>query len=417
MSDESKPLPMTAIQQPWHIVLIVLAIGGLAISGYLAFTALILGTPPAGCGGEAGCGAVLSSVWSKWSGMPVSLPATGLYVLLLVALLKVNTSNAGVRRKTWLVLLAGAVAVIVAACWFMYLQLFVIGHICVYCTIDHGIGLIMGIILLIHGLPQGQHRNALGQTMQCETGLKFQGKITSVIVGAVAAAVLILGQVFGPAPAAARGNIATDGDKDIQQTSNATRAFKLFDGHLDISIPQAPHHGEADATNVLVFMFDYCCPHCQKAHAFLPALREKLNGDLLTVYVATPLGKSCNKYTKRIPEFFERGCELAKLSMAVWVADPTKWKTYDNWLFEFPAKEPPSVEAARAKAVELVGDAALTEALAKPEIETMINNNIEAYGKAHGGRLPVILSPGKQPIIGAVYSVDDLIDMLETPSP
>ena len=62
-----------------------LCVAGLGISVYLAWTALSM-TPVYGCGGGdvIDCGHVLKSKWSKVFGIPVSVPAGGLYASMLV---------------------------------------------------------------------------------------------------------------------------------------------------------------------------------------------------------------------------------------------------------------------------------------------------------------------------------------------
>ena len=61
-----------------------LCLAALLISGYLAWSAIQL-RPVIGCGGSdlIDCDHVLNSHWSKIFGLPVSIPAVGLYATLL----------------------------------------------------------------------------------------------------------------------------------------------------------------------------------------------------------------------------------------------------------------------------------------------------------------------------------------------
>lgn len=118
---------------------------GLVISGYLAWTALQM-QPVYGCGsGEiVDCGHVLNSRWSKVLGIPVSLPAAGLYATLLSLLFFVSRPTPVVfHRWLWSGLTTGFVAAGLVAFWFMGLQIFALQHICPYCIAVHTCGLIL----------------------------------------------------------------------------------------------------------------------------------------------------------------------------------------------------------------------------------------------------------------------------------
>ena len=131
-----------------YILMAVLAAVALVISGYLAYVSLTSSTV-AGCsGGYFDCESVMKSKWAKWFGVPVGLLAAMTYAAMLFSL-AMNRFGPVVKRKffclatTTLCLSAGAAAV-----WFVYLQFFVLEHLCVYCLIAHSCGLLLTVAIL-----------------------------------------------------------------------------------------------------------------------------------------------------------------------------------------------------------------------------------------------------------------------------
>lgn len=135
-------------------VMRLLCVAALSISGYLAYAAFSQ-TEVIGCGGGEeslfSCDHVLSSKYSKLFGIPVSVPAFGLYASLLGVLFFFRKGvperliNAG-----WKVLTFGSVSAAMAAVWFLGLQKFEIGHWCPYCIAAHSCGLLLMIVVLAH---------------------------------------------------------------------------------------------------------------------------------------------------------------------------------------------------------------------------------------------------------------------------
>lgn len=116
----------------------------LLFSGYLAWTALNA-SEVYGCGGDVfDCGHVLTSSYSRWFGIPVSIPAVALYASLLVVLgFAGKTTPHELRRYSWIMLQVGGTTAGLAALWFVGLQVFVIKHFCVYCLGAHTCGLML----------------------------------------------------------------------------------------------------------------------------------------------------------------------------------------------------------------------------------------------------------------------------------
>ncbi|MCA9033886.1 MAG: thioredoxin domain-containing protein [Planctomycetaceae bacterium] len=155
----------------------------LAVSAYLAWTAFNA-SPVFGCTGDVfNCGHVLTSAWSKWFGIPVSVPAVGLYASLLAVLVFVGpNSPESLRVLAWKSLTAGAVAAGIAALWFIGLQVFVIGHLCPYCLVAHTCGLLLVATVLMQ------------KQISWKSIRQFGG------AGAACSAVLIIGQLLTPPP-------------------------------------------------------------------------------------------------------------------------------------------------------------------------------------------------------------------------
>ena len=137
-----------------------LCVAGLGISVYLAWTALSM-TPVYGCGGGEviDCGHVLKSKWSKVFGIPVSVPAGGLYASMLVMLgfAGLNAPRA-MKQMVWNALTAGACMAGLAALWFISLQIFALSKICPYCVAVHSCGLTMAALMLRNRFSEPHHK-------------------------------------------------------------------------------------------------------------------------------------------------------------------------------------------------------------------------------------------------------------------
>lgn len=127
-----------------------LCLVGLGISAYLAWAALTM-SPAFGCGGGEiiDCGHVLTSKWSKVLGIPVSIPAIGLYASLLAMLAFVRPdAPPNFLRLVWSGLTAGALMAGLTALWFIGLQVLVLEHLCPYCLAVHTCGIVLAALML-----------------------------------------------------------------------------------------------------------------------------------------------------------------------------------------------------------------------------------------------------------------------------
>lgn len=131
----------------------LLCVAAIVISSYLAWTAFSM-TPVYGCsaGDIIDCGHVLKSKWSRVFGMPVSVPAIGLYASLLTLLgFSLRQAPASFHKLLWNGITIGGLMAGCAALWFIGLQVFVLKHLCPWCLAVHSCGLIISGLLIIRG--------------------------------------------------------------------------------------------------------------------------------------------------------------------------------------------------------------------------------------------------------------------------
>lgn len=131
----------------------LLCLAALLISGYLAWSAIRM-QPVIGCSGSEliDCEHVLNSRWSKVLGVPVSVPAVGLYATLLGLLAFAGRpAPLAFQQLLSLVLSAGFLTAGWAALWFTGLQVLVLQHLCPWCLAAHACGLSVAVLALTSG--------------------------------------------------------------------------------------------------------------------------------------------------------------------------------------------------------------------------------------------------------------------------
>ena len=128
---------------------IVLSLIGFADSGYLALKHY-QGESPS-CSFAKGCDKVVSSEWGTVAGVPVSVGGVFYYItVLILSLWYFETENKLFLKIIFPLTLIG----FLVSMWFVYLQLFVINEICVYCM---GSAITSTLLFILGALIVRQH--------------------------------------------------------------------------------------------------------------------------------------------------------------------------------------------------------------------------------------------------------------------
>lgn len=116
----------------WHpgILLAILDLVGLSIAGYLAWTALRGELPT--CAIAKGCETVALSEYSRIAGIPVAVYGVILSIALLsLALAWWRTANGTLLLLHYALSMVG----VIFEAYFTYLEIFVIGAVCMWCAL------------------------------------------------------------------------------------------------------------------------------------------------------------------------------------------------------------------------------------------------------------------------------------------
>ena len=121
----------------------VLAVAGLAISGYLTWCSFIIGVGVCPLTGYFGCSEVLTSPYSRILG--VSVAVVGLLWFLATMFLSLLVAS----DEKWLgLLLVWSLLGLAGIIGLVYIEIFLIGALCPLCTSAHALGLaILGVSL------------------------------------------------------------------------------------------------------------------------------------------------------------------------------------------------------------------------------------------------------------------------------
>jgi uncharacterized membrane protein/thiol-disulfide isomerase/thioredoxin len=338
--------------------------------------------------------------------LPISGLAAGAYLAMLVASLFIGpTTEAPVRRLAWRAMLVLVGAAAGSAVWFIILQKWVVGAFCPYCMATHITGLLLAVLVIWwapwqfdDGSTDAVPKKSAPASV---SGRRMISPLTAIglaMVGLTVAGILAVCQIRFTPPAAYRGG-------------DSQNYLPAIDSHA------VPVIGSPDAPYVVMLLFDYNCPHCQQVHLMLNEVIRRYGGKLAFVLCPAPLNTHCNPYIPQDVDEFKDSCDLAKISLAVWVADRKAFPVFDGWMFSFESGDswqPRSLEAARAEAIKLVGQPKFEAALTEPWINQYLQTSIRIYGNTiqNGNNAVPKLVFGSHWVIPELYDADDLLSIL-----
>lgn len=355
---------------------------GLALCLFLSI-ASFSDSAPVGCGPGAGCGHLLAGRFSAWFGMPVSLPACFVYLMMVI-----SSRFVKVEDRTWRLrysgrfLAASTALAALAALWMIGIQAVAERAACFYCLSLHGCG------LLAAGLVWQRLRRWPRELLRpAGAGL----------------AILILGQtVVFRHPYRVDADVVRPVDTTLASRSAPDRHVRIKVGgkSFDLDPATLPILGSPRADHFIVVLSDYTCEHCRVTHRMLER-SEKTWGDRIGVIVLpVPLDPSINPYlpagaTHPMPQ--DRS--LTEMTLAVFCAKPAAFAEMNRWLFAEDRVRDES--EARTFAEKLVGAQALRGAERDSRIRQITLTGCELFARGGGGMIPRMLI-GKRQITGAV---------------
>ena len=324
----------------------------LLLAGWMVFHSLT-GVRLVGCGTGSSCDSVMGSPWAYvFGGVPVSLPAAVVYLLLAICVLFLggeSKEDIALDRILWPFMLFLGGCIIGAALWFAWLQAGVLHTFCKYCSLLHLLGVVAAVLVIVAAKRSGNRI------------------VVPLAAGLLAAAIFAVVQSF-------------------------TRPDAIYDtGRTDASLPaftdaEIPVLGPSDAPEELTLLFDFQCIHCRRLHRVLPELLEQASGQYRIRLCPVPLSSACNPYIPSTGiDRFAGSCPLTRYALAVWYARPDAYEAYWEYLLgggdEHMTVTPTEAES-RARALL---DDGFEYAVADSRIDTYLRKVEELFGRTSNG--------------------------------
>lgn len=384
------------VQWPaWRIAIACLSSLALILSVMLSWH-FLKGGAMIGCDGGSPCQQVLNSKWSVIAGvLPISGLAAGIYLALLFAVFfSVPGEDLQVRKLAWRSMIVLSGAIIGSALWFTILQKWFIGSFCPYCMTTHITGVILSLMIIVRATREPDF-----ESPQKKLFLKSRHIAFLALAGLTLSVMLAIMQVISTPESAF----------DEGESQNMLP---------ELDYENVPLVGFSYAPYKINVLFDFQCPHCQELHFMLEDVIKKYEGKVAFALCPAPLDSDCNPYVSGTNEAFRNSCELARIALAIWIADPSSFRQFGEWMFTYETGDrwnPRSPEAATAKAIEIVGAESFSKAFKDPWIEMYISKSIQMYGQTiQNGRggIPKMIS-GSRWVIPQASNADELIKILQ----
>jgi protein-disulfide isomerase len=333
------------------------------------------------------------------------------------------------------VLFGGVVLLIGVAVWFTALQVFVIKSLCPFCLAIHLCGVLAASLVFLiqraairgtNGLRSSSGAKTLSVTAALTSlGLLMAGQVVhtprtgmvkSIPGTGAATPVLATQAVVQPAPAAALTPASESPSIPQPQVQSAaalpSRLFPIYSGRFMLDLEAVPVLGAPTNAQVIVSLFDYTCHHCRLMHPLLVEAQRTFSNELVIASLPMPLDPQCNQTVKVTTPDHSNACEYARLGLAVWRADRSKHREFDDWMFA--AERPPSAAEARDYATQLVGASRLAVAREAPWVEQQLKLDVLLYELAYRfgqGSMPQLIV-GSNVAVGT-FPRGELLQLLE----
>ena len=184
------------------------------------------------------------------------------------------------------------------------------------------------------------------------------------------------------------------------------RLLTFAGSRFTLDIKQWPLLGKTDAKYVFVEMFDYTCPHCRNTHHAIAGAQKKYGNDLAIFALPVPLENACNPSAAG---GHPGACEMAKIAVAVWRLDPSKFQTFHNWMFQSQR----TVSTARAFAETLIDKERLKAELNSDVPGKYISRHVSLYQRVGSGQVPKLIFTNTT-MQGEVNSTDTLCNTIKS---
>jgi hypothetical protein len=412
---------------------------------------------------------VLQSRWSKWFGIPVSLPAIALYLAVLFFLARLGPKKpVEAQRQAWKFLFGCAIAILGSALWFVGLQFLVIKNFCPWCMTMHATGSFLALLILLNAPLQP----APEKQWQLEKAVFLPPHLakTAAILALGALAFLAAGQSLYQSKtyrvqnlsgemSATKSNVpaglsnasppllSTSRTPEVSTSTQEApiaktnppvtapplerpnplagiprptvgpngKAFSIYAGRFVFDLAEVPMIGAPSAPKTMVSLFDYSCHHCRVMHPIIMQAHQAFGDQLGIISLPMPLDAQCNFTVRRTPRPHINSCDYAKLGLAVWHANRAAHPQFDE--FMFASETPPPIESARQFAAQLAGGAdALGKALSDGWVNQYLKLGIDIYATnsiyIHNGSMPQLIV-GTNLTSGTLNSPADLYKIVQ----
>ena len=350
-----------------------------------------------GCGSASGCEAVTRGRWARIGPLPVSMVGAIFYTFAtLVSALK----GCGFQNPIVCALAAiSATVIMFVAGWFIFVQLAVIRKLCIYCSAVHAFAILSAVCMF------SNHQIWVSAMTAVHLAVSFCG-----------VSILITVQILMPPPsfAVSPPTAITVFTQNQSPTDSADEGGLpnnrlLLNHRISIDLETWPTLGNANAPHIVAWLFSFNCEECHRLHPMLREAVELYDGDLAVIAIPIP-PYLADKSGESPLRGDEPALRFARLTLAVWSADPESYDAWDRFMAE--SSKPRSFDSALEKAKDLADLESFDINNGNADTERKLAEAINLSKQAGDPSLPTLILP-KVLVSGRVPNLATLIKILD----